>query len=432
MEVILKPGQSYALDGLVRWYYGPSKYAILHAPAGFGKTFLIGEFLKKLGNRVKPLLLADTNEATNVLREVTGNTVACMTVCKALNLVPKTEDGATHLVQMQEPKLDEFNLIVVDEASTLDEEKLEYLALLDMYVLYSGHKSQLPPVVVNLKSSDDCLSPVFHKNYLTFELTEPVRHTGELFEFCQLSEQLIYKRGILPNKYKVTKVEAEQFVDMNLESFRDNESVMLAFSNKRVGELNEVIRRKLFGTLADQEMFIPTDKVILRSPTLGFGRPIPDGTNNLAGFTGKFVQKVSLTTNARGIVLQTRVKDILGIPCYELKLKVTNMEDVDMCFIYVALLPENRKTLLHRYYQLAKFESNPKLREKKWETYDLVTSIVANCKHSYALTIHCSQGSNIPNVLVDDSDIDKCRNPTLKKKLRYVAYSRTKHNLLRF
>jgi ATP-dependent exoDNAse (exonuclease V) alpha subunit len=45
-------------------------------------------------------------------------------------------------------------------------------------------------------------------------------------------------------------------------------------------------------------------------------------------------------------------------------------------------------------------------------------------KHGYAMTVHCSQGSSINDVFVDEKDLATIKNKWLKLKLMYVAYSR--------
>ena len=82
-------------------------------------------------------------------------------------------------------------------------------------------------------------------------------------------------------------------------------------------------------------------------------------------------------------------------------------------------------------YTSALYDSNVQSSNRKWANYHNLSLILSNAKHSYAMTVHCAQGSTISNVFVDDKDIDKVNNPILKKKLRYVAYSRAKDNLYR-
>ena len=432
MEESLTKSQVVALDNLINWYHGNRSFAILHGAAGYGKTYLLNIFLAKLGNTVKPLLLADTNEATNVLRQITNGGYQATTICSALGLALSAEGAKQVLVKRTEPDLSDYNLIIVDECSMLDTDKLKYLEDTGKYVLYSGHVSQLPPVIENLSVDDNCISPVFEQDYPLFNLTDPVRNTGEIFEFCQEAEKLIYKRGVLPYKFKESKEYVRKYLHDNRDLVFNNETVFLAYSNKRVEQLNHSARLAIFKKKsADLELFYPEDKVIFRSPTLVFNMPVKLGTTKLEQIVRKGISHNQAATNSRGVVRAVKTKTILGVLCHELFVEVNTFEKKFSGYVYVALDLVAKEELRKKMYVTALYDHNKVTAQKKWEAYHNLSLVLSNTKHSYAMTVHCSQGSTIQNVFIDESDIDKCNNSVLRRKLKYVAFSRAAKNLYR-
>lgn len=422
----LTQSQSKALVNLNNWYNGSSYTpAILQGAAGFGKTYLITSFLQNLGNRVKPLLLAETNEAVNVLCNITGNLYPTSTICKALGLQLGFQQHKQLLIKRSDPDLSEYNLLIVDEASQVDVERLSYLQDTGKMILYIGHKSQLPPVNTELKSHDDCISPVFTRNYPTFSLTDPVRNTGSIFKFCQEAERLIYERGLLNSSFKVQNNFVDAYLNVNKEAIFTSSTIFLAYTNNRVGELNKLARYSVYGEEAKTYDYLIGDKLILRSPTYCFAHKLTNGTTIDHCLRKKNIQ---LDTNTRAEVIGITYNTVLGLSCYELFIK-TKLGDKG--FIYVALNSDEQDALKKKMYTSALYDSNTQSSNKKWANYHNLTLVLSNAKHSYAMTVHCAQGSTIENVFVDDKDIDKVNNPILKKKLRYVAYSRAKDNLYR-
>jgi GTPase SAR1 family protein len=421
----LTNSQQSSLTNLVSWYHGGNPYAVLHGKAGSGKSYLIDTFLEKLGNRVKPLIIADTNEAVAVIKRATKEKYTYGTVCSTLGLTLGFEKDEQVLVKRTDPDLSNYNLIVVDEASTLDSSKLSYLKDTGMYILFVGHKSQLPPVITDLRIDDPCISPVFVQGYPTWNLIEPVRNTTGISDFCNDVEKLIYARGVVPNKYKVDPKFVTDYLLQNKESIWKNETMALAYTNKRVDELNQILRTAVFGTVTED--YVVGDKLIFRSPIALFDMPVRKDMVNLNVLFSKH-KHVDLTTNTRATVLRVNYKEILGIACYELQVETSNLE---IGYVYAVSDEISYLDLRKKMYCSALYDHNEASATRKWKLYHDLNLLLGRVKHSYALTVHCSQGSTIENVLVDDNDINKCQHPVLKKKLRYVAFSRAKSNLYR-
>jgi len=422
--------QQTALTNLIRWFHGQNQVSILQGKAGTGKTYLIDSFLTQLGNRVTPLLLADTNEACKVLAKATGNKYAVNTVCSALKLTLQVAQSQLVLKQTGTPTLEKYTLLIVDEASQLDDQKIDLLIATGIYILFVGHKSQLPPIDNTQSVAAICDSPVFTRGFPTFNLESPVRNTGAISTFCDKAEQLIYTRGILADEFRQDSKFMREYLLANPDKVLRNEIVMLAFTNKEVDSLNEIARYAIFGKDYNQELFLEKDRIIFRSPTAIFGCPLYGAPNKLNNIFK--VENKTLTTNTRGTVKRVNSVELMGIGCYELFVELDDVfDDILNGYVYVPLVAEEYGKLRAKYHRAALWEHNPVKAAKKWVEYHELQFLLGDTKHSYALTVHCSQGSTIDTVFVHDNDIDKCLNMSLRKKLRYVAYSRAKTNLFR-
>ena len=431
---MLNANQKAVLNHLIDWYNGSNTFGVLHGSAGTGKTFLVQHLLKQLGTNCKPLLLAETNEAVNVLARSVKDQYPTKTVCSALNLHLTHREGEKVLVQRSQPEFEEVNFLLIDEASMLDKTRLDIIKELGIKTLYIGHKSQLPPVDVTLTTIDKCISPVFEENYPTFNLIEPVRNKGELATFCDKAESLIYQRGILEAKYTISNKLFDNYIkdDDTKREFKEGDTVCLAWTNRCVDDYNSKLRIALYGQVAIQNDFIVGDRIIFRSPTALFSSPVSSNHTDIETILAKTATYETVNTNTKGVVKLVVETTILGIPVYELFIETNHFDKAHTKGIaYVAVEDEKLALLKKKYYTSALYERVPAIADKKWRKYHSITTLFSNCKHGYAITVHCSQGSTIKNVLVDEKDISKCSNPYLRKKLKYVAYSRASNLLFR-
>jgi len=429
--------QAEVLDKLPVWFRGDNPFAILEAPGGMGKTWLIKHFLDKMGRRVKPLIMAEYNEAVNVLKDFLGEKYTAKTVCAAFNLVMTPDEfGIKSLVCHQEPDFEDFNLFIIDEASILSKKRLQLIkntALANgISVLFVGHRSQLPPV--EDADTKQCLSPVFfEEDFVKFKLTEPVRHTGDLWEFCNLTEELIYKPGLLPHKYVENFSYLRKYLDTveGAASFFAGKAVALAYTNNRVHELNLLIRKGVFGKNADENEVLLNERLIFRQPVRVFKQPL-SGFEKTLDFIISKKKNTVFSINTKAVVTNIDFKDVMGVTCYELKVRTNHFEKDNEGYIYLPLDMTEVEPIALKLKLSATYEKDVTLKKKKYSLLHEVPAVFnTETKYGYALTTHCSQGSTIDTVFVDEADINRCYNETMKRKLRYVSYSRSKEQLVR-
>jgi hypothetical protein len=425
--------QKPALNNLINWFNGKEQFCILQGEAGTGKTYLIKYFLEVFKG-TRAFLGAETNEAVAVLAEATNYVYTYGTVCNLLNLRICNEKEHKVLKQYAEPNLENIDLIILDEASMLDKFKLDLLKQLGKKILFVGHKSQLPPIIKNISLTDQCLPPVFEENFSVFTLKTIERNKGALQKFIQQTEKSIYENIPATEDFRITRDFFKKDILGNaeeLEKIANSETAILCYTNSAAENYNNKFRRAYFGVkAADEAEFLERDKIILRTPTAAFSKDISK-CNGVSAILNKNNIFAILPTNSRAEVLKVTNCIILKVPSFRLKVKVFLQSETCETLIFVPQDWESFEEFKRTYYYAALFEKIEHLAEKKWKLYHDIEKIFGNTKHAYARTIHTAQGSTIDNVIVDDTDIDKCHNVFLRKKLRYVAYSRAKLTLRR-
>lgn len=426
----LNYGQTIAVEALQSWFYDAysSKIAILEAPAGFGKTFLVKDFIRKLGRFAKPLATAPFNEATYQLKQALGDLqVDCKTTYSAFKFVEMGEGESSEFKQVEPPDFSEVNLVVIDEASTLPPELLQVIEQTEgIKVLCLGDRDQLPFVETASKKFDACVSPVFTKGYPTWTLTEPMRNSSEIFTFSRECARLIHARGSYPTLFNKPTTFLDAYLESSADKFLEEKAKILAYSNKQVDYWNSKVRKAIFKEQAD-EAFLLQDKIICIKPCFGFTESLI-GKDTLPSILSSKVEKVNCFTNTKADIRKIRLREVLDITCYELSIDSDSVDCNSHVIIYVPASWEEYQTKLHGYYQRALY-SSAQAKGTNWRQYKQFQQIFATVKHSYSMTVHRSQGSTISEVFVDWKDLDSCQNIDVRKKLKYVGSSRAKDEL---
>lgn len=460
----LTTSQNLFVRSFPSWFTGNNTIAILEADGGAGKTYVLKYALEQSKHfqfKEKALILAETNEAVFVLLEKLGTGYKHIkTVCAAFNLVHNIDsEGVEGLTQHREPEFEGITLCVIDEASMLSSARLtmvfELCRAYGIYVLLLGDRKQLPSPEDETSWNSRCDSVAFQEQWYVnngfqvptlFRLHENKRSSNEHYEFCvrvgKLQEECA--TGFIPDKYLVPFSRLKKYLQTleGQDAFLNGDAVVLAYTNKRVAELNQLVRQELFGE-SSIDPFLVGDRLIFRQPTKCFDKVIKDGNNY---FESLISQKgTTFTTNTKAVVKSIGYKTILGMTVVELYIHSNHfVKGLQDGFIYV---PFERKEAVEKFMKMrqsATFTKGDSERKKAFEKCRMFCSIFnvginpfkeedvrRDTKHGYALTVHCSQGSSIPDVFVDEKDLATVKNKWLRLKLQYVAYSRTSRYLAR-
>lgn len=434
---------------------------LLNGYAGTGKTFTIGKVIEDyfINNRgAKIAMTAPTNKAVTQLykaAEFTHTNMVYKTIHSLLGLVEKiTNHGKQIFIQdrRKPASIEEYDVLVVDEVSMLNDDLFQGSSDMDGIVKYAqmnglkiimmGDPAQIPPV-----NRLDCipLSTTGQAKYRikVIELTEPQRQTldNPIFvtgmkirnalhrpvsfpaadsELNENGKGVIFFRGGVQRDEELI----EKMLDLYYPSgnFAEDADFMktIAWRNKTVTYMNNVIREMVFGVQASKARIVVGEKLICNKPI----------------FEGAYI---IFNTNDEFMVLEHKVEverinnGQFDINYYSTKVKFENPEGTDV-EAYIKVVHESSQVT---YDKILKMLVDSALSKKQgtweagkaWQDKFTFEQNFADVSYNYSITAHKSQGSTYDRTLVLAKDIDASNNVVERNRIKYTACTRPK-NLL--
>lgn len=441
--------QASALEHIIAFINSPDdRQLLLSGNAGSGKTTLINVLLDYIEDNMEGYdvtCTAPTNEAVRIISKK-SNKEFQRTIYGLLGLVLKNvDDKRTTLVQKGRIHLNDYDLIIIDEASMINDQLFDrlqqyLLSYKNVKILYSGDDAQLPPVNNGEDKNGN------NKQSKVFELGED--NTIKLSEVKRVTENnpilktVTEIRNTLDSKFdryeRVTSYieesdtgivftsDQDSFMEeltsqfVTSEYIHDNDFVRaLAYTNEEVRYLNSAIRNKIFG--GDQLEYENGENLIVDSPVTDKKRK-----NQIVYDTG-----TRLKVMGAKLVTANNCKDF---KVWELKVRSYGTLDGhsyrgNIRVIAEESLPMYEKVRAHLANQAKKNAKNS--GGKAWFPYFEFISQFDWVKYSYATTVHKSQGSTFRNVYVVEYDINRLTWDNVERnKLKYVAFTRPSHKLV--
>lgn len=444
--IIATPGQAIALEQLMDFAHGDKAIHGLFGFAGTGKSLLLQAWVSKLrqSGYDKPIVFtAPTNKAVDVLARMTdrwGLDVECKTCAKLLGLKPKTDpkNGEQYFEREYngESTIGDYSIVVIDESSMVDSRKTrdgiwEHLiqsAGLMTKLLFVGDYAQLPPV-------KETISKVFLEVVEPSTLTEVRRYRGAIADIAtDLRENL----GRRVEPYFTTNLNedgTEGLYSLNKDSWESNcirafssdkyrldanYVRALAWTNKRVGEINSLIRNAIRGEGSPR--FVEGERLMMSEH---FSRE--RGAYGASGYRYE-----TIATSQEMEVLEAYEGSLDGFECWYLKVQLFDRDGTKM------VIP-----VLHERSIKAFEEDQRELAgAKSWKLFYEKRQQFAWLDYAYAQTVHKSQGSTFQNVFVDLPDMLKNNTKNTfqwpdgkreliweRNQLLYVALTRASHRV---
>lgn len=399
----------------------------LSGSSGVGKTTLTSFILKDLEELGLDILVtAPTHKVKKVIQDMmttAGVSFETKTIHSYLNLSVKNniETGKQDLVQKANGTVDYYTGIIVEEASMISKELLEYIkAELEMntykFVLFLGDSYQLLSV-----GEED--SPVFNLLDITqYRLHKVMRQKGEnpLIDICTILRDCIISGKYLSNReLKELFLEnigdhIEQVPDVKAlldryfkSEYPSEDNSVIAYKNKTVGSLNQKIRNKIIDS---DECFIQDEELIFLSAMVE--------------------QDIVVIANNEIITIQNLKK----IHDSELDIDYWKIIDSeDRVFRAVDLFSKDDYE-----YELSELAKKAKKatgmeRSAYWQRFFELKDTFQDVAYTYAGTVYKSQGSSYSEVFYHLDEVLSMRNILGDENLFraiYVGISRCKHKLV--
>ena len=421
--------QTAAIEGVVKGFLERNlKGATIVGEGGTGKSTCVMDIVRQLREAgLKVLLTAPTNKAVKQLEKsargygLQMDDVAFQTIHSALGLAMLPNEENKRAVRRGKGVFPIFDVVVVDEASMLSkyalhDHLLPEAQVHDVKILFMGDDMQLPPV----KETRSLAFDIFD----TFRLTKVERQdegSGILEVTSALRMAINAGKNYvaeIPAREGVEVIKAAEFLKSVVSQFSADtdldEQRVLAWRNNRVDEINNAIRRSIYGKAVAR--FEVGERVVT-------GAPIGDG------------EVMLLSTDEECIVNAVRESELLDEDSgqtFRTWMLVLNPIHAEVSQVFAHVLHEAEEDRYwERLRELAtKAKSNPTEARIHWARYHKFKDLFASIRYCYCITVHRSQGSTYRRVFVDVNDILSNRIRKERQSLLYVAYSRPSQQLV--
>ena len=377
-------------------------YFVLDGMAGCGKTFLVSYFLERLAEiyitmkdinveviNYTNMLCAPTHKAVDALKDAT--VLPAETIHSALHLTIRRdyEKNTQYLMRRSDAPMQHLKLILIDEASFIDETLIKYIAkgTDSCKIIYMGDPAQLRPV-------DSLNCPVFNKGYETAKLTQIMRQADNnpIQKFSVgLRDYVLGNKfpdvDLVPGHIELLSPQdflAELTKEMSRPDWHYKDSKFLAWTNKRVIAANSYI-----------------SNIVRGRPDFQAG---DYATNNHHVQGNRHRLKTDQNVHILTMSPPTTMYGVAG--------KYVNIHN------HQYFLPDDPSQI----------EKAGKAQHALGNTHNVqvIHENWIDLRPEFACTVNKSQGSTYGTVFIDLDDISKCKDVDLRRRMLYVAVSRAR------
>jgi exodeoxyribonuclease-5 len=449
--------QTEAIDALESFIASDKEKFTIIGKAGTGKTTIMKEVLMRAAEKDPSLrigIAAVAHKAKQVLSSTLGNDVRhdAHTVASLLGMKEDPERPGNYApdpYSLNPPGITTLDLIIVDEASMINEETLELIMKMkkpNAKVIFAGDVGQLPPIRKQGDPKEGMDSPTFEiedqsqllvrvrqgeespilpyaDNYWNNSREEDPAFTPVMNEEKQ---DIITDKGVLafPTPGNAIQIAIEEFRkvvatgDMNIVKY-------VAYKNATRERVNKTIHEAIFGVGADT---FSTNAPLVMTNNYRLWESLNPG----------IVQGERLTNSEEIIVtaVDARYTDAEGVPV--VRLLVKTREGME----YTIVTPDPMADGVQKYRNAISKKWAAQKAAKARKDFGASAELAKQAKSygeryapldlAYAITTHKSQGSTYNTVIVDENDIMSVRPTSNKTKSQamYTAITRAKNNVL--
>lgn len=417
---------------------------LLSGAAGTGKTYTLSEITQYAEQkRMRVIITGPTHKSVHVLKRTVQNNyhgveAPFCTIHSALGMREYIEtDGSISF--KSDPKLgypaEGFDLIIVDEASMLDDRIFEELVNLSekgKKILFVGDPYQIPPVAhkysqpflpeaqekygIGVSVLNEIIrqvqgSPIVSyatiiradigKRFQIFDSQEVKSELGQLFIFKKANSRLLEVLPLFKTK------EYQENIDY---------VKVIAWRNATVDNYNKMIREYIFGENLPKIMV--GDRLVMDAP-MQQDRKIMISTNEEVEVTSVYIETEVLSDDYSLKYYRARVRVFNKELFNEYILRIIH-EDSEATFEKILEMQRN----LAKSYVPGSWQA-----KSAWTDFYEFYNSYARVKYSYCITGHKSQSSTYHTAYVLAWDIMANWTVLERNKILYTSCTRPSHSL---
>ena len=436
-NLILTDDQANAVTALKDFTRNSKLQFVLSGPAGSGKSFTLTNFIKNWCSDRTVCMTGTTNKACRVIQNFASThklKVEVSTIHSLLGLVVKQREDKTLLVQDGKNTIMDYNLVVIDESSMINEELFNYIITASknhrIKVIFVGDKHQLPPVH---EDSSLVFSPKTTMDSYTLKKIVRQAKGNPIIKLASAIRKAMYDDTVVNildyaetyDKAGVTIRKGKKFTDLfysafgtkryvrNADSFR-----VISWTNNKVRYYNNKIRPIFFG-YDPKDDFVVGERLVTCAPV----QKVVEYQND------KAQTKIIMPTDTEGVVRsvsRTVHPDFRGSNYEVWAVEFSPYGEESLVNVYVPT-KEGMHAVnndLNRLATSAKTASNGRERSIMWSKFWTIKNLMSDLRPSHSYTAHRSQGSSYQIAFVDACDIGRNRNRLEALQCLYVAVTR--------
>lgn len=402
----LSPCQQKAKEAIIRLLVTNRKELIISGIGGAGKSWLIDNIhniideassaATLVGKDLTHLDFYTAKTATTAIAAVNLNQAT--TIHKFLGLMPINGE----LIRKNKFSLNLVKLLIIDECGRIDGQLDSYIQSYKdqsgCKIIYFGDKAQLTAVSNEPKT-------IFDVGIDTVDMVTPVRQKegSDLFKLCTDLREAVIDDSFADimqhiNNEEIIHVDKDTFIDMAAEDFTNGVNAkILCFTNAKAIEYNEVIYNML-DTSTTADIAYSTGTVL--------------ESNSYQNYYAQDAGPVTLS-NAEKVTVVGASKP--------------HRNEAGFWHAYISF----RKSDTFKVYRnvpvaltpMGDFSNEYTIKNKTFRHF-------LDMRLEYCCTAHKAQGSTYDNTYIDLSDLDKCRDDDMFRRLLYVAVSRSRGKVI--
>ena len=442
---------------------GDDSVYVLKGWAGTGKTYCVSVLVRYVLEVIHPThnwyrigVTGPTNKSVRVIKKTSGlrnPRVTFQTIHKLLGLTERiTKDGLQEFVNQGDfqPKIKTVKLLIIDEVSMLNDDLFQAVIKYrdKIKIICMGDPAQIPPVgrpdcipfreelaegyrikTLNLKQimrqkednaiieSSVAIRSDLGRSQNPVEPVTKLNSKGEGIEFLNLNNSEI-RKGFSERL-------REYFVT---EDFKNDSEYakIIAWRNKTVATMNDVIRRVIYGDEALGSKILVGEKLIANSPIIQ-GETVVLNTNEEFTVESFTVKRDDL----RYQISDHPDADPLSISLNYYDTVVSYIDDEDdKIKVNIEILHEDSEDEFKKLANIFKLRAiEKKGKDKSWIIYYNFLRKYADVNYGYCITAHKSQGSTYNTTFVLEDDIDMNWDIVERNRIKYTAYTRSSRKL---